>query len=261
MGGAWTALASGMSSAFWNPAPSIQTPSVIVGGAYEERSGGLFALSSAGGTASAAGWGVGALAVQSDLYDVYILAGGFTWDDLSAGIGVNAYVFGVPGQRATGLGFDAGCRHRIQTERSVWSLAISSKDIGWTKVMWRAGDVEEIDYAAWVSRAALAISCAVGEMSWAAEIDAEVAFNRPPLRGEADYWEKAATLGVCGGIEWTWGPLRGRLGLQSMELMPGPLRIRPTFGIGFAYSNVTFGVAMIPSALGSTYLGEFHVCF
>ena len=261
MGGAWTALASGSTSAFWNPAPAIQTPSVMVGGAYEERSGGLFALNYLGGAATAEEWGISALTVQSEMYDVYILAGGLVRGSFSLGIGANAYVFGVPDQRGVGLGLDVGCRYGAQIERSELIVALASKDVGWTNIVWRVLDVEETDFAAWVTRAALAVSSPLGEGRLTVEADAELAFDRPPVEGEVDYWDKAVEASVCAGIQGTWRSLRGRLGLQSLTLPLAEARVRATFGIGFTYSNLSIDLTMIPSALGSTYLGEFNVGF
>jgi hypothetical protein len=261
MGGAWTALASGSTSAFWNPAPAIQTPSVMVGGAYEERSGGLFALNYLGGTVTAKEWGISALTVQSEMYDVYLLAGGLVWGRFSLGIGANAYVFGVPDQRGVGLGLDVGCRYGAQIERSELIVAFASKDVGWTNIVWRALDVEETDFAAWVTRAAFAVSSPLGEARLTVEADAELAFQRPPLEGEVDYWDKAVEASVCAGIEGAWRSLRGRLGLQSLTLPLAEARVRATFGIGLTYANLSIDVTLIPSALGSTYLGEFNVSF
>jgi len=261
MGGAWTALASGSTSAFWNPAPAIQTPSVMVGGAYEERSGGLFALNYLGGAVTAKEWGISALTVQSEMYDVYLLAGGLVWGSFSLGMGANAYVFGVPDQRGVGLGLDVGCRYGAQIERSELIVAFASKDVGWTNIVWRALDVEEIDFAAWVTRAAFAISSPLGEARLTVEADAELAFHRPPVEGEVDYWDKAVEASVCAGIEGAWRSLRGRLGLQSLTLPLAEARVRVTFGMGFTYSNLSIDLTMIPSALGFTYLGEFNVSF
>jgi hypothetical protein len=261
MGGAWTALASGSTAAFWNPAPAIQTPSVMVGGAYEERSGGLFALNYLGGAVTAKEWGISALTVQSEMYDVYLLAGGLVWGSFSLGMGANAYVFGVPDQRGVGLGLDVGCRYGAQIERSELIVAFASKDVGWTNIVWRALDVEETDFAAWVTRAAFAVSSPLGEARLTVEADAELAFQRPPLEGEVDYWDKAVEASVCAGIEGAWRSLRGRLGLQSLTLPLAEARVRVTFGMGFTYSNLSIDLTMIPSALGSTYLGEFNVSF
>lgn len=261
MGGAWTALASGSTAAFWNPAPAIQTPSVMVGGAYEERSGGLFALNYLGGAVTAKEWGISALTVQSEMYDVYLLAGGLVWGSFSLGMGANAYVFGVPDQRGVGLGLDVGCRYGAQIERSELIVAFASKDVGWTNIVWRALDVEETDFAAWVTRAAFAVSSPLGEARLTVEADAELAFQRPPLEGEVDYWDKAVEASVCAGIEGAWRSLRGRLGLQSLTLPLAEARVRATFGIGLTYANLSIDVTLIPSALGSTYLGEFNVGF
>jgi hypothetical protein len=261
MGGAWTALASGSTSAFWNPAPAIQTPSVMVGGAYEERSGGLFALNYLGAAVTAEEWGISALTVQSEMYDVYLLAGGLVWRSFSLGIGANAYVFGVPDQRGVGLGLAVGCRYGAQVERSELVVALASKDVGWTNIVWRALDVEEIDFASWVTRAALAVSSPLGEGRLTVEADAELAFHRPPLEGEVDYWDKAVEASVCAGIEGSWRSLRGRLGLQSLTLPLAEARVRATVGVGFTYSNLSIDLTLIPSALGFTYLGEFNVGF
>jgi len=261
MGGAWTALASGSTSAFWNPAPAIQTPSVTVGGAYEERSGGLFTLNYLGAAVTAKEWGISALTVQSEMYDVYLLAGGLVWGSFSLGMGANAYVFGVPDQRGVGLGLDVGCRYGAQIERSEIVVALASKDVGWTNIVWRALDVEETDFAAWVTRAAFAISSPLGEARLTVEADAELAFNRPPREGEVDYWDKAVEASVCAGFEGAWRSLHGRLGLQSLTLPLAEARVRVTFGVGLAYANLSIDVTLIPSALGFTYLGEFNVDF
>jgi hypothetical protein len=261
MGGAWTALASGSTAAFWNPAPAIQTPSMVVGGAYEERSGGLFTLNYLGGAVTAKEWGISALTVQSEMYDVYLLAGGLVSGSFSLGIGANAYVFGVPDQRGVGLGLDVGCRYGAQIGRTELIVALASKDVGWTNIVWRVLDVEETDFAAWVTRAAFAVSSPLGEGRWTVEVDAELAFDRPPVEGEVDYWDKAVEASVCAGIQGTWRSLRGRLGLQSLTLPLAEARVRATFGVGLTYSNLSIDLTLIPSALGFTYLGEFNVDF
>jgi hypothetical protein len=261
MGGAWTALASGSTSAFWNPAPAIQTPSIIVGGAYEERNRGLIALNYLGGAATAEEWGISALTVQSEMYDVYILSGGLVLGTLSFGIGANAYLFGIPDQRGVGLGLSAGLRYGAELEGTELLVALASKDVGWTNIVWRVLDVEETDFAAWVTRAALAVSSPLGEGRWTIEADAELAFNRPPRAGEVDYWDKAVEASVCAGLQGSWRSLRGRLGVQNLTLPLAESRARVTFGIGLVYSNLSVDLTMIPSALGSTYLGEFDVSF
>jgi hypothetical protein len=234
---------------------------MVVGGAYEERSGGLFTLNYLGGAVTAKEWGISALTVQSEMYDVYLLAGGLVSGSFSLGIGANAYVSGIPDQRGVGVGLDVGCRYAAQVERSELIVAVASKDVGWTNIVWRVLDVEKTDFAAWVTRAAFAVSSPLGEARLTVEADAELAFDRPPVEGEVDYWDKAVEVSVCAGIEGAWRSLRGRLGLQSLTLPLAEARVRGTFGIGLTYANLSIDVTLIPSALGSTYLGEFNVGF
>ena len=221
----------------------------------------LFTLNYLGGAATAKEWGVSALTIQSDMYDVYILAGGLAWGDLAVGIGANAYVFGVPDQRGVGFGLDVGCRYGARIARSELVVALASKDVGWTNIVWRAFDVEETDFAAWVTRAACAVSSPLGEGRWAVEADAELAFHRPPLKDEEEYWDKAVEVSACAGVEGAWRSLRGRFGLQSLTFPLAETRLRATLGVGFTYSNLSIDLTLIPSTLGSTYLGEFSVSF
>ena len=261
MGGAYTALADDMTASFWNPAPALQTASRTAGGAHEERSGGLFGFDYLGATIVAEGWGAGGIVLTSEMYDMYLLSGGYLGESLSIGLGAKAYVFGIPGQRGTGIGFDAGARCIAEWDGISILLGLVSRDIGWTSIRWTSLDVESVDRAAWVTRvgAAFISDLSVGQGILA--LDGELAMLRPRRPGEAGYWARAIDANLSLGVELRWEMLRVRGGLQRIDLLSSGGRPRATLGLGVFFASFSVDLAMVPSQLGTTYLGGFQVEF
>jgi len=259
MGSAQVGLGDDFTAPFWNPAPTLQTPSTVVGGGLEQRNGGLFTFSTLGGWHAAETWGAGAIVVTSDLYDVYQVSGGFCLDAIAFGVGVKSYQFGIPGDRGSGLGFDAGLRYAAELGRVRMTLAVVSRDIGWTSIRWGSLETVSVDRVAWVNRlgAALAIPLSRGE--WTIELDVEVASRRPPGEDESDYWEQVGEVNASLGTAFEWSGISVRLGVQRFDLSDPSARLRPTAGLGIALEGFAIDLALIPSPLGSSYLGGFQV--
>ena len=259
MGGACTALSDGMAAAFWNPAPSIQSDSMIVGGELENRNLGLFQFSYLGGGLSIGHWGFGTVVLTSDIYDMYLLSGGYRIGQLAFGAGVKNYQFGIPGDRGTGIGFDSGIRWTIDLGQAELALAAVSRDIGWTRIKWTTLGDTTIDRVAWVNRVAAAVTLPVLTGQCSLEADLEFATKRPPRPGEEDYRERTAETNLSLGVELSWSGIAIRAGVQRYDLLTNESRLHPTFGIGISLDAITIDLAIVPSFLGSTYLGGFQV--
>ena len=259
VGSAHTALASDYTAAFWNPAPAVQSSSTVIGGGLEQRNAGLFTFNVLGGRHVSEGWSAGLVVITSDMYDVYHAAAGLRFGTISAGIGLRSYQFGVPGDRGSGLGFDVGARYAFAVGHSIVALAAVSRDIGWTPIRWGEPGVLSVDRAAWVNRLAVALKLPLERGDWTFELDGELATRRPPEVGESDYWMRAGDLNVSVGAAFRWEGIFVRAGIQRFDLLGSSARLRPTLGFGIAIGGLTVDLALIPSPLGSTYLGGFQV--
>ncbi|MFC2105555.1 hypothetical protein ACFLS0_02250 [Candidatus Bipolaricaulota bacterium] len=259
MGGACIALSNGMAAAFWNPAPVVQSDSTVVGGELENRNLGLFQFSYLGGGVGVGNWGFGTVVLTSDIYNMYLLSGGYRIGQLVLGLGVKSYRFGIPGDRGTGIGLDSGIRWTMDLGQGRLALAAVSRDIGWTEIRWTNMEETTIDRVAWVNRVATAVTIPVLTGQCSLEADLEFATKRPPRLGEEDYREKAAETNLSLGVEVSWSGIYVRAGLQRYDLLADGSRLHPTFGIGIALDAITIDLAIVPSFLGSTYLGGFQV--
>lgn len=260
MGSAQVALADDFTAPFWNPAPTVQSPSKIVGGGLEQRNAGLFTFSVLGGWYATEAWGAGAVVVTSDLYDVYHVAGGLRFDHLAVGVGVKSYRFGVPEDSGSGLGFDVGARYAAIGRSGLrLTLAAVSRDVGWTPIRWDLLETPVIDRVAWVNRLGIALSVPLFEGDWTIELDAELSTRRPPADEEPDYWENAGEVNLSLGAAFRWAGISVRAGLQRYDVLDPGARVRPTVGFGIVVGSLSVDLALIPSPLGSTYLGGFQV--
>ncbi|MFC2108316.1 hypothetical protein ACFLS5_02530 [Candidatus Bipolaricaulota bacterium] len=259
MGGACTALSNGMAAAFWNPAPVVQSDSTVVGGELENRNLGLFQFSYLGGGVGVGNWGFGTVVLTSDIYNMYLLSGGYRIGQLVLGLGVKSYRFGIPGDRGTGIGLDSGIRWTMDLGQGRLALAAVSRDIGWTEIRWTNMEETTIDRTAWVNRVAAAVTIPVLTGQCSLEADLEFATKRPPRLGEEDYQDKAVETNLSLGVEVSWSGIYVRAGLQRYDLLADGSRLHPTFGIGIALDAITIDLAIVPSFLGSTYLGGFQV--
>ena len=259
MGGACTALSNGMVAAFWNPATVIQSDSMVVGGELENRNLGLFQFSYLGGGLGVGNWGFGTIVLTSDIYNMYLLSGGYRIGQVAFGLSAKNYRFGIPGDRGTGVGFDSGIRWTIDLGQATLAFAAISRDIGWTKIQWKDLGETTIDRAAWVNRVAAVVTTPIltGQCSLGADL--EFSTKRPPRPGEEDYREKAVETNLSLGVELGWSGITVRAGLQRYDLLTDGRRLHPTFGIGIALDAITIDLAIVPSFLGSTYLGGFQV--
>ena len=104
---------------------------------------------------------------------------------------------------------------------------------------------------------ALAIPLSRGE--WTIELDGEFSLRRPPEAGGADYWEQAAEANLSLGMAFQWYGLHVRAGLQRFSILDPNARFRPTVGLGIVVGGLAIDLALVPSPLGSTYLGGFQV--
>ena len=259
IGSAQIALADGFAAPYWNPAPCVQSTSTVVGSGLEQRHGGLFTFGVLGGWHATESWAAGAVVLTSELYDVYHVSGGFRLGDAAAGLGVRSYQFGVPGDRGSGLGLDIGARYVIELSTSCVTIAAVSRDIGWTSIRWGALEIEAVDRVAWVSRIGVAMSVPLTQGEWTIEIDGELATRRPPEDMEADFWSAAGDLNVSIGTALQWIGIRISAGIQRYDLRRPNARPRPTIGLGIRVGDLSIDLALVPSSLGSTYLGGFEI--
>jgi hypothetical protein len=258
VGSAYVAHGDDFTAAFWNPAPVVQSPSTVVGGGLERRNNGLFTFSLLGGRYDTDGWSAGAVVLTSDLYDVYHVAGGFRIGAASVGLAVRNYQFGVPGDRGSGVGLDAGGRYTIGLDRFAVTLAAVSHDIGWTSIRWGALETLAVDRVAWVNRIAMALTMPLERGEWTLELDGELSTRRPPEAGESGYWTQAGELNVSLGTVFRWAGIHVRAGIQRFDVLEAGARFRPTVGLGITVGSLSIDLAFIPSPLGITYLGGFQ---
>jgi len=258
MGSAQVALADDFTTPFWNPAPTVQSSGTVVGGGLEQRNAGLFTFSVLGGWHGAEAWGAGAIVVTSDLYDVYHVAGGLRLDRLAVGIAVKSYQFGIPGDSGSGLGLDVGARYMIVLGGLRLTMAAVSRDVGWTSIRWSSLETLVVDRVAWVNRLGIALSVPFARGEWAIELDGEVSTRRPPEAGESGYWAQAGEVNISLGAVFRWAGISVRAGVQRYDVLGTNARFRPTVGFGIVAGSLSIDLALIPSTLGSTYLGGFQ---
>ena len=259
LGSAYVGLADDFTASFWNPAPTIQSPSTVAGGGLEQRYSGLFTFSILGGWHATEAWAAGVVVVTSDLYDVYHVSGGLRLGPVAVGLAVKSYQFGVLGDRGSGLGFDLGARYAIELDRLTLTLAAVSRDIGWTPIRWGLLETSAVDRAAWVSRLGVALAMPFSRGEWTIELDGEFALRRPPEAGDASDWEQVAEGNLSLGTAFRWAGISIRAGVQRFDVLSPDARFRPTAGLGIAVGGLAIDLALVPSPLGSTYLGGFQV--
>lgn len=259
VGSAQIALADDFTAAFWNPAPVVQSPTTIVGGGLEQRNAGLFTFSILGGWHATASWGAGALVVTSDLYNVYQLSGGIRLGSVAGGLAVRSYRFGVLGDSGSGLGIDIGTRFAIELGGPTVTVAAVSRDIGWTSIRWGTLETVAVDRTAWVNRLGAALAVPLSRGEWTIELDVELALRRPPEAGDADYWEQVGEATASLGTTFQWSAMSARLGLQRFAFLDPGARLRLTVGLGIALEGFAIDLALVPSPLGSSYIGGFQV--
>jgi hypothetical protein len=258
VGSAYVALASDFAAAFWNPAPVLQSPSTVAGGGLEQRNAGLFTFSALGGWHVAELWGAGAVVLTSDLYDMYHVSSGLRFGSIAVGLGVKGYRFGIPGDRGSGLGFDLGVRCAIGLDGPDLTLAVVSRDIGWTSIQWGVLDAAAVDRVAWVNRFGAALAVPLSQGEWTIELNVEAATRRPPVDEEPGCWEQVGEVNLSLGATFRWVGISVRAGMQRFDVLGSNGRFRPTLGLGIALEGFAIDLALIPSPLGSTYLGGFQ---
>jgi len=258
LGSAYTALADDYLASFWNPAPTTQSPSTIIGGGVEQRNSGLFAFSTLGGWHATAVWAAGAVVVTSDLYGVYHVSGGLRFGPVAVGLALKSYQFGVPGDSGSGLGLDVGVRYAIDWGGLTLTLAAVSRDIGWTSIRWGSLETVAVDRTAWVNCLGIAVAVPLSRGEWTIELDGEFSLRRPPEVGDADDWRQAAEGSLSLGTAFQWAGISIRAGVQRFDVLSPDARFRPTVGLGIALGGLAVDLALIPSPLGATYLGGFQ---
>jgi len=257
MGGAFTATANDVTSSYWNPAGLTHITGICLGGAYENRFGGLSGSQYLAGTFSFPFTGFGLLWVNSDMYSVYIASAATSIESFSLGINGKLYSSSVSGQNAQGFGFDLGALYRTTIAGLELGIGMISADIGWSRIRWE--EYDETDSVAWVTRVGVALASGESPVCWRGGADLEFALLRPPHEAELDYYAKAleASFSV-GGEVWFWD-LALRAGLASIEF--AGTNGRPTqftVGLGVQTKAVILDAAWIVplsgSSLGNTYI-------
>ena len=193
------------------------------------------------------------------MYDVYHASGGVRFGFVAVGLAVKSCQFGIPGDSGSGLGFDVGARYAIELDGPSLTLAAVSRDIGWTSIRWGPLGTIAVDRTAWVNRLGVALGIPLSRGEWTIELDGEFSLRRPPEAGDADYWGEAAEANLSLGMLFRWAGISIRAGVQRFDVLSPDARLRPTVGLGIAVGGLAIDVALIPSPLGTTYLGGFQV--
>ena len=257
MGGAFTATANDVTSSYWNPAGLTQVTGMCLGGAYENRFGGLSGSQYLAGTFSLPFTGFGLLWVNSDVYSVYIASAAISVESLSLGINAKLYNSSLSGQSAQGFGFDLGGLYRTTIAGLELSIGMISADIGWSKIRWE--EYDETDSVAWVTRLGVVLAFGESPVCWRGSADLEFALRRAPYEGELDYYAKALEASFSiGGEVWFWD-LALRAGLANIEFAGTNGRpVQLTVGFGVQTKAIILDAAWIvslsSSSLGNTYI-------
>ncbi len=262
MGRAFTCLADGIAAGYWNPAALVQSPSLQVGGLYENRYGGLVELQYLGASWSSRSWGTALLLAQSDLFKLGLLSAAVGFPGTSLGASARVYWFPVPGQPASGVGLDLGALHSFEIGASTLLVGAATSDVGWTRIRWDIPGPPVTDSAAWVARLGLALSTPQESRWWRLAADLESALRRPPRSGESSYFQTALAVSGHVGAEYQVGPLSLRGGLSDLHLFGegGHLPL-PSLGVGMKASWGSFDLAWAAGTLGPTFVlsGEFSL--
>jgi len=252
MGGAFVTVADDVNAAYWNSAGLIQIASVCVGGTYESRYSGLVEFQCVAGSLFSPTLGVGFIWAHLDMYSMYSVSAAIGLGKLAVGGTGKVYSFSVPGQRASGIGIDVGGLYRTSLNRVDVAFAVTSDDIGWSKIHWQ--EYTSTDYAAWVTHLGVGIWTQTQFGSWRAAADWEIALRRPPRQGESDYFSTALKNGLNLGTEVWLGKIAFRAGLTGISITDGKLSAQATLGLGMQVQGITFDAAWVSSELGSTYI-------
>lgn len=255
MGGAFVAVANGITASVWNPAGLSLQSGLRLGGGYENQFGGLMTSQYVGGAYSEESWGVGVSWFNSDLYSVYFLSAAAELGGLSFGASGKLYNFAYNLQTAGGMGVDVGILFEIPLESFDIGLGLASRDIGWTIIHWHGLEEPEEDRVAWVTRVGAAVRGQMDFGSLMATADLELALSRPPNPDETDYLSKAIEVILDLGAEVAFQGLALRAGLADINFSEtGGLHVHPTLGVGVQVMGVEVNAAWIPDPLGATYL-------
>ncbi len=257
MGGAFVAVADDVNAAYWNPAGLIQSARVSVGGAYESRFGGLERSQCVAGSLFSPTRGVGFIWVHLDMCSVYSVAAAVGLGKFAVGITGKMYRFSTLGQSASGVGIDVGGLYRTSLNGVDVAFAVTSDDIGWSKIRWR--EYTSTDYTAWTTRLGTGIEFQTWFGAWLIAADWEIALRRPPHQGETNYFSSALENSVNCGTEAWLGKLALRAGLAGISITGGKLSAQATLGIGLRTQGIALDVAWVSSELGSTYILSVEV--
>ena len=186
------------------------------------------------------------------MYSVYNVSAAIGLGKLAVGVTGKVYSFSVPGQRASGIGINVGSLYRTSLNRVDVAFAVTSDDIGWSKIRWQG--YTSTDYAAWVTRLGVGIRIQTQFGSWRAAADWEIVLRRPPRQGESDYFSTALKNGLNLGTEVWLGKLALRAGSADISITDGKLSAQATLGLGMQVQGITFDAAWVSSELGSTYI-------
>lgn len=253
MGGAFVSVADDVNTAYWNSAGLIQSASVHVGGTYESRYGGLLEFQCVAGSLFSPTLGGGFMWAHLDMYSMYSVSAAIGLGKFALGFTGKLYNFSVLGQKASGVGIDVGSLYRTSLEGVEIALAVTSDDIGWSKIRWQG--YTSTDCAAWVTRLGVGIRIQTQFGSWRAAADWEIALRRPPRQGESDYFSTALKNGLNLGTEVWLGKIAFRAGLSDISITERELSVRSTLGLGIRVQGIALDVAWVPShQLGSTYI-------
>lgn len=255
MGGAFVAIADGVSASYWNAAGLVQTASVGLEGTYESRFGGLFNLQYVTGCFSSPTIGVGGAWLHSEPYSVYLLSVAGKLGNLSLGLTGKVYDFSANGEGAHGSGIDVGSLFRVSLSQSELVFGLTSTDIGWSRIDWQAGGQTATDRVAWVTRLGSTLKGLFPSGEWQCALDLELALPRPPRQGEDDYFSKTLEIDLALGGEVWFDWIAFRAGLANISLgEDGGLSLSPSLGLSVKTEEIGLHIAWAPSLLGQTYL-------
>ena len=261
MGGAFVAVADDATACYWNPAGLSLISGFRLGGAYENRFGGLVTTQYLVGAYCEKVFGTGFLWFNSEPYSVYFVSASRRWDDLSFGISGKVYNFASRLQSANGFGFDLGTILRVPLEGMDLTLGLVSRDIGWSVIRWHGVGVPAVDHVAWVTRLGMALGGEVDFGIWLWATDLEIALRRPPHQEEENYLSRALELSASMGGELCLGDITLRAGLCDIRLQGGVPTAKFTFGAGVCYQEVGVQMAWILTSFGPTYVLSAEFAF
>jgi len=278
MGPAYTAIAHGADSGFWNPAALCDVEDVSVGGAHTGWLGAgirhqylavgapLLSIPSKMPDAAAGRRSVGAAftwvsatipnipwweddrrqGVFSAGTDLLLVSWGVRlqqWPGVSFGVSVKGYTERILEGTSLGLGFDAGLLWVAKLAGLTLRLAAVGRDLGDTRIRWRGTGDEPVARVPWTQSLAASVDLLRGGLSVAVGYERGV--------------ERSGLGSVGAGVALRFSWLRLRLAAHWRERDAAPL-----LGVGASLAPTerwSVHYAYMPAKIGSSHLVSFDL--